>query len=93
MTIDPTTALTPYLRQIGFLAGTITVAGFLPQVIRAWRTRQTRDLSLGSFALIITASTLWIVYGVTARDWPVIATNVGMGGLNLMLLVAKLRFG
>jgi MtN3 and saliva related transmembrane protein len=77
---------------LGYVAGTITVAAFLPQVVRAWRTRQTRDLSLSSFALLITAGSLWIAYGVVNRDWPVIATNVGMVSLNVLLFVAKVRF-
>jgi hypothetical protein len=49
--------------ELGYAAGVITVASFLPQVVRAWRTRQTRDLSLGSLALLILAGSLWIVYG------------------------------
>ena len=49
--------------ELGYVAGAITVASFLPQVVRAWRTRQTRDLSLASLALLITAGSMWVVYG------------------------------
>lgn len=78
--------------HLGYAAGVITVGAFLPQVMRAWRTRRTRDLSLGTFALLITAGTMWAVYGMLRRDWPVVATNVGMVVLNLALAVAKVRF-
>ena len=78
--------------QLGYVAGAITVASFLPQVVRAWRTRQTRDLSLSSLALLITAGTLWILYGALSRDWPVIATNAGMVALLMLLAAAKVRF-
>ena len=78
--------------NLGYVAGVITVGAFLPQVLRAWRTRRTRDLSLGSFALLISAGSLWIVYGLMADSWPVVATNVGMVALNIALVVAKLRF-
>ena len=77
---------------LGYFAGTITVLSFLPQVLRAWRTRQTRDLSLGMFALLVTAGSLWMVYGAVNRDWPVVATNAGMVALNGALVVAKLRY-
>lgn len=80
------------LTQLGYVAGTITVAAFLPQVIRAWRTRQTRDLSLSSLGLLITAGSLWIVYGAISRDWPVVATNGGMVALLAALAAAKVRF-
>jgi MtN3 and saliva related transmembrane protein len=79
--------------QLGYVAGAITVASFLPQVFRAWRSRQTRDLSLASLALLITAGTLWVVYGALSRDWPVVITNSGMVTLLLVLAGAKARFG
>ena len=79
--------------ELGYAAGVITVASFLPQVVRAWRTRRTRDLSLGSLALLILAGALWIVYGAISRDWPVVATNTGMVALLVLLAGAKARFG
>jgi MtN3 and saliva related transmembrane protein len=77
---------------LGYFAGTITVLSFLPQVLRAWRTRQTRDLSLGMFALLVASGLLWMLYGALTRDWPVVATNAGMVTLNGALVVAKLRY-
>lgn len=77
---------------IGYAAGACTVISFLPQVVRAWRTKQVEDLSLGMFALLITAGALWITYGIISKDWPVIATNLGTVVLNCTILVAKVRF-
>ena len=81
------------MSELGYAAGVITVASFLPQVVRAWRPRRTRDLSLGSLALLIRAGALWSVYGARARDWPVVATNAGMVALLVLLAGAKARFG
>ncbi len=81
------------IHYLGFFAGILTVLSFLPQVIRTWKTRRTHDLSLGMFALLVTASSLWIVYGIVIDDWPVILTNLGMVALNGAIGVAKLRFG
>jgi MtN3 and saliva related transmembrane protein len=78
--------------ELGYVAGVVTVASFLPQVVRAWRTRQTRDLSLASLALLITAGSMWILYGALSRDWPVVATNSGMVGLLMLLAAAKVRY-
>ena len=80
------------IHYLGYLAGLVTVGSFLPQVVRAWQTRRTDDLSLHGFALLVIASALWVAYGVITADWPVILTNVGMGVLNGALVVAKLRF-
>ena len=81
------------MSELGYAAGVLTVASFLPQVVRAWRTRRTRDLSLGSLALLILAGSLWIVYGAISRDWPVVVTNGGMVALLVLLAGAKARFG
>lgn len=80
------------IQYLGYFAGSLTVVAFLPQVIRTWRTRQTRDLSLGMFALLVTASSLWILYGFVIGSWPVIATNIGMVALNGALVTAKVRY-
>jgi MtN3 and saliva related transmembrane protein len=80
------------LARLGYVAGVLTVVSFLPQVVRAWRTKQTRDLSLPGFALLITAGSLWMLYGAASGDWPVVATNGGMVLLNVALLAAKVRY-
>ena len=81
------------VNELGYVAGMVMVASFLPQVVRAWRTRQTRDLSLASLALLITAGSMWILYGALSRDWPVVATNSGMVGLLALLAAAKVKHG
>ena len=78
---------------IGYAAGALTVVAFLPQVIRVWRTRATRDLSMGTFALLILSCALWLVYGFIRQDWPVIGTNSGLLLLHSTLLFAKIRYG
>jgi len=80
------------IEYLGYIAGSLTVCSFLPQVYRSWQTRRTGDLSMSMFALLITASLLWMVYGALNRDWPVILTNGGMVALNAALAVAKVRF-
>lgn len=81
------------IAYLGYFAGSLTVVSFVPQVYRSWQTRRTGDLSMSMFALLITASSLWMVYGAFNRDWPVILTNGGMVALNVALAVAKVRFG
>lgn len=80
------------IQYLGYFAGALTVFSFLPQVVRAWRTRRTTDLSFATFALLITASSLWMFYGAWNRDWPVLITNAGMVALNGLLAIAKVRY-
>jgi len=80
---------TPYL---GYLAGALTVISYLPQVVRAWRTKRVADLSWLMVALLVTAGALWITYGIVSSQMPVIVTNVGTTLLTAALLVLKFRF-
>jgi MtN3 and saliva related transmembrane protein len=81
--------MTTYL---GYLAGFLTVVSFIPQVVRTWRTKETKDLSVKTFTILVAAGALWLVYGILTSDWPVIATNGGLLLLNSAILVAKLRY-
>jgi MtN3 and saliva related transmembrane protein len=81
--------LTPY---VGYLAGALTVVSLIPQTVRVWRTKRTKDLSVRTFLLLITAGVLWLTYGFLASDVPVVATNAGMVVLNGAILAAKLRY-
>jgi len=81
------------IHYLGYLAGILTVTSFIPQVTRTWKTKNTRDLSLGMFVLLMTASSLWIIYGILIKEWPVILTNTGMVLLTGSIGVAKHRFG
>ena len=59
----------------GMVAAVLTTIAFLPQVIRTWRTRSTSDISLGMFVTYVTGILLWLVYGLTLGDIPLIASN------------------
>ncbi|WP_417449619.1 SemiSWEET transporter [Kordiimonas sp.] len=81
------------ITMIGLLAGSLTTIAFVPQVIHAWRTRSTRDVSLSMFTILCAGIFMWIVYGFIIGDLPVIVANVITFGLASSVIVAKLRFG
>ena len=77
---------------LGLVAGSLTTLSFLPQLVKAWKTRSTHDISFGMLALFSAGLVLWIVYGVIETDVPVIAAN----SLTLLfvglILALKLRY-
>ncbi len=77
---------------VGYVASVVTVASFVPQVIKAWRSRSVRDISYGMVGLLLASALLWITYGIIIDDTPVIVTNIGTGILNVGILTAKIRF-
>lgn len=78
---------------IGLGAAFCTTVAFLPQVIRAWQTRSTKDLSLSMFLVFTTGIFLWLVYGLMLRDVPLVAANGTTFVLSGTILYFKLRHG
>lgn len=78
---------------IGLMAAICTTCSFLPQVIRAWRTRSTRDVSAWMFILLVTGNSLWLVYGTLIGDLPLVIANLVTLGLVGIILALKLRYG
>ena len=72
----------------GYIAGTLTTISFLPQVIRSFRLRETRDISLLMLVLFAIGITLWAIYGFWVNSLPIIAAN----GATLVLVVILLAF-
>jgi MtN3 and saliva related transmembrane protein len=80
------------IQLIGLAAGSCTTAAFIPQVIKTWKSRSAKDLSLGMFSIFCTGVVLWLAYGFLIRDIPVIVANMVTLILASFLLVLKLRW-
>ncbi len=61
---------------VGYSAGALTTIAFLPQVIKAWRTRRTADLSLSMYLTFSVGVALWLVYGILLVSVPIIVANI-----------------
>ena len=77
---------------IGYIAGTLTTISFLPQVIRTWKMRETKDFSLAMLLLFATGILLWTVYGIRTESLPVIFANVITFLLIIVLLAMKIKY-
>jgi MtN3 and saliva related transmembrane protein len=77
---------------VGYSAGALTTLSFVPQVIRAWKLKETRDLSLAMLLLFALGVLLWTLYGVWTGSMPVIAANVITFILILVLLWMKIKY-
>ncbi len=78
---------------VGTLSGAITVLSFIPQAVRAWRTKKTQDLSAGTFVLLVMQAVGWTTYGVLLGQNPIIYTNSCVLVITLTILAAKLKHG
>jgi MtN3 and saliva related transmembrane protein len=82
-----------YVTVLGLVAAFLTTASFVPQVLRTWSTRSTKDISLAMFLAYTTGIGLWLVYGIFLHDIPIIASNAVTFILAATILGLKLRHG
>ncbi|HWO22702.1 MAG TPA: SemiSWEET family transporter [Kofleriaceae bacterium] len=61
---------------IGFFAAAVTLTGFVAQVWKILRTRDTSTVVLPTWLLSALAFSVWTVYGVLLGEWPIIVPNV-----------------
>ena len=60
---------------VGLVAALLTTISFVPQLVKAWQSRSTHDISLWMFGLFCSGIILWLVYGVLIDSLPVILAN------------------
>jgi MtN3 and saliva related transmembrane protein len=79
-------------KLLGLIAGFLTTMAFLPQVIKTWRTRSAKDLSLVMFLLYCLGVFLWTIYGIMIDELPVILWNIITLILAAVILFFKIKF-
>lgn len=78
---------------MGSIAATLTTTSFIPQVWQVWRTRHTKDISLGMYAIFTSGVAMWLVYGILLNSWPIIIANSITVCLAGAVFLMKLKFG
>jgi len=75
---------------LGYCASAASGGAFLPQAIRALRSRRTHDLSLPSVALGAAGTLLWAIYGIWIGSGPIIVSNLIVMPFAVATLAVKL---
>jgi MtN3 and saliva related transmembrane protein len=78
---------------VGYIAATLTTAAFLPQVLKIWQTKSTKDLALPTLLSFIVGISMWLIYGLLVNSTPIIMANAVTLVLNLAILRFKLKYG
>jgi len=81
-----------HLTIIGLVAGLITTMGFVPQVVKGYRSGRMEDVSLFMPIVLMLGMGLWLVYGILLNDLPIIFWNAVAIVLNAVMVLLKLRF-
>ncbi|MBS3088231.1 SemiSWEET transporter [Candidatus Pacearchaeota archaeon] len=71
----------PLIDLIGYAAGFLILISIIPQILKSWRTKSAKDLSLSRYIIYITGVLLWLIYGIVLVNGPMILIN----SINLVL--------
>ena len=63
------------LDLLGYVAGVLTTIAFIPQAIKAFKTRSTKDMSLTMWLLLCVGVCCWLAYGILLGASPIIVAN------------------
>ena len=84
--------LIAYADIIGTVAGILVLSSFIPQLMKAYKTKKMFDVSVHLMILISSGMFLWVIYGFIRSDPVIIGTNVAGFALNITLLIMKIRY-
>jgi len=76
---------------LGFLAAFCTTIAFIPQAVKVYKSRHTKDISLGMFSLLIIGIVLWLWYGLLIESYPIIISNAVTIIFALYIFITKIR--
>jgi len=82
-----------YTELLGLAAGFLVSFGLVPQILRVWRLRDAKEISLPFDLLSLGGTVLWLTYGLSLGLLSVILWNGVNCILYLILLSVKLKYG
>ena len=77
---------------IGLVAAAVTTISLFPQLVRMWRTKSAKDISLVTFVVFCGGIFLWFVYGVLLSNLPIILANTFTLAQGLIILALKIKY-
>lgn len=84
--------LKEYTQYIGIVAGILTSASLLPQLVKIIREKKAQGVSLGMFIVLLLGIGCWIWYGIEKTDYPIILTNSFSFLINSLILFFSIKY-
>lgn len=80
------------INLVGSLAAFCTTISFLPQVIKIYRMKEARDISLLMYVIFSLGIFLWLCYGAMIGSMPIIIANTITLTFSLFILFMKVKY-
>jgi MtN3 and saliva related transmembrane protein len=80
------------LSILAIVAGIMILSGWVPQIIKGYKTKKLDDVSKYLMILIAGGAFLWILYGIEKDDPFIIGVNVAAIALTTIVLIMKMKY-
>ena len=80
------------LELFGLFAGAVTSVGFIPQLIRGYRTKKLEDVSYFMPIVLAIGMTMWFVYGYLKDAIAIMAANTFGAACCVILIIMKKKY-
>ena len=80
------------VEMLGYAACAVTSFTFLPQVIKTWKEKSAKNVSLMMFVIAFINEVMWIIYGILRNDMVITITNVILIILCTIMISLKLTY-
>lgn len=81
------------IQMFGFFGGILTTVGFLPQIIKGFKTKRMKDVAVWQYILQSVGMMSWLTYGILLKDPPIIVANIFSLTCALIILWLRLKYG
>ena len=83
----------PFAQFLGYFAGFLTTFALVPQIVRIYRLKSAREISVLYTSATLLGVLCWLVYGIILELVPLIVWNSIGACFTGLLLFSKLRYG
>ena len=77
---------------IGTIAGILILSGWVPQILKGYKTKKLNDVSAYLMILIFAGAALWLIYGIALDDIYIMGVNLAAMVLTMIVLSMKLKY-
>ena len=77
---------------IGTIAGILILSGWVPQIIKGYKSKKLDDVSAYLMILIFAGAVLWLIYGIALDDVYIMGVNLAAMVLTMIVLSMKLKY-
>jgi MtN3 and saliva related transmembrane protein len=77
---------------VGVGAALCSTTSFVPQLIKLIREKRGEAISIQMYTLTVMAFSLWGLYGLMLKSWPLALSNLVSLGLSSAILLLKWRY-